>query len=168
MAAVTVASTEIATIAAPASLLSGVTSVATTTSSTTITIVDPTVGSVGVTAAAVAATAAVESFHRLPLELPCVPFSSHEGRRLFTHVLTDGTYINNYFTLTEQFLTQPTLTFCGMTTLVVILNSLQIDPGRHSKQMDHSHTLLLFNDGMNRPSMERYLSLVSRRILGLL
>ena len=35
-----------------------------------------------------------------------------------------------YFPLAEQFRTQDEPAFCGLSTLVVLLNTLRIDPGR--------------------------------------
>ena len=35
-----------------------------------------------------------------------------------------------YFKLAEQFRTQDEPAFCGLTTLVMVLNSLSVDPGR--------------------------------------
>lgn len=58
-----------------------------------------------------------------------VPFSSEEGRRLFTEALLAGS-MENYFYLAEQFRTQDEPTFCGLSTLAMALNSLRIDPMR--------------------------------------
>jgi len=58
-----------------------------------------------------------------------VPFSSDEGRRLFREALmAEG--MENYFCLAEQFRTQDEPTFCGLSTLAMVLNSLRIDPMR--------------------------------------
>eukprot|EP00467_Chlorarachnion_reptans_P004396 CAMPEP_0114516504 /NCGR_PEP_ID=MMETSP0109-20121206/17364_1 /TAXON_ID=29199 /ORGANISM="Chlorarachnion reptans, Strain CCCM449" /LENGTH=511 /DNA_ID=CAMNT_0001696899 /DNA_START=47 /DNA_END=1582 /DNA_ORIENTATION=+ len=58
-----------------------------------------------------------------------IPFSSSEGRRLFARAMTSG-YVNSFFPLIEQFRTQDEPTYCGISTLTMILNALNIDPGR--------------------------------------
>jgi glutathione gamma-glutamylcysteinyltransferase len=72
---------------------------------------------------------AMESFYRRTLPSPCIAFSSPEGRQLFAEALADGT-MEGYFPLAEQFHTQAEPAFCGLGTLVVVLNALAIDPGR--------------------------------------
>lgn len=69
-----------------------------------------------------------DSFYKRPLPERCVPFASEEGRRLFQEALADGT-MAGYFALAEQFHTQADPAFCGLGTLVVVLNALAIDPG---------------------------------------
>jgi glutathione gamma-glutamylcysteinyltransferase len=71
----------------------------------------------------------MESFYRRTLPSPCIAFSSPEGRQLFREALADGT-MEGYFPLAEQFHTQAEPAFCGLGTLVVVLNALAIDPGR--------------------------------------
>jgi len=56
-----------------------------------------------------------------------VPFSSPEGRQLFAEALNAG-YMQNFFFLAEQFSTQDEPTYCGLTTLAMVLNTLRIDP----------------------------------------
>lgn len=68
-------------------------------------------------------------FYRRPLPEPGIAFSSPEGRVLFGEALADGS-MAGYFALAEQFHTQSEPAYCGLGTLVVILNALQIDPGR--------------------------------------
>lgn len=70
-----------------------------------------------------------DSFYRRPLPEPLIPFSSDEGRRLFRDALAAGT-MEGYFPLAEQFHTQAEPSFCGLGTLVIVLNALSIDPGR--------------------------------------
>lgn len=70
-----------------------------------------------------------ESFYRRPLPGSLVPFASAEGRRLFREALAAGT-MEGYFPLAEQFHTQAEPAFCGLGTLVIVLNALAIDPGR--------------------------------------
>eukprot|EP00929_Paragymnodinium_shiwhaense_P062127 TRINITY_DN31012_c0_g1_i1.p1 TRINITY_DN31012_c0_g1~~TRINITY_DN31012_c0_g1_i1.p1 ORF type:complete len:482 (+),score=76.72 TRINITY_DN31012_c0_g1_i1:137-1447(+) len=71
------------------------------------------------------------TFHRKPL--PCPPalcsFSSAEGRKLMKTALAEGT-AETSFRLLEQFTTQDEPAYCGLSTLVMVLNTLNIDPGR--------------------------------------
>ena len=72
---------------------------------------------------------ALPSFYKRPLPPGCIAFSSEEGRRLFREALAHGT-MEGYFALAEQFHTQAEPAFCGLGTLVMVLNALEIDPGR--------------------------------------
>src|SRR5687768_17865140 len=72
---------------------------------------------------------AVSTYYRRPLPKPLVPFASSEGRSLFQEALDAGT-MEGWFALSEQFHTQSDPAFCGLGTLVVALNALEIDPGR--------------------------------------
>ena len=67
------------------------------------------------------------SFHRRKLKAPLVPLSSDEGRQMFASGLAAGTH-ECYFPLVEQFMTQSSPPYCGLTTLAMMLNSLNIDP----------------------------------------
>eukprot|EP00808_Paulinella_micropora_P010084 g19206.t1 len=70
------------------------------------------------------------SFYKRPLPSPpAIAFSSKEGIQIFREALEEGN-MKSYFPLAEQFRTQDEPAYCGLGTLVVILNSLQIDPGR--------------------------------------
>lgn len=73
--------------------------------------------------------AQTEGFYRRPLPEPCIAFSSIEGRQLFREALELGG-MEGYFALAEQFHTQAEPAFCGLGTMVVVLNALAIDPGR--------------------------------------
>jgi len=68
-------------------------------------------------------------FYQRALPAAQVPFASHEGRILFREALLAGT-MENYFILAEQFRTQDEPTFCGLSTLAMVLNCLRIDPMR--------------------------------------
>ncbi|KAF3891303.1 hypothetical protein DA73_0400035045 [Tolypothrix bouteillei VB521301] len=68
-------------------------------------------------------------FYRRPLPSQLIAFSSLEGRQIFTEALTLGG-MDSYFALAEQFHTQSEPAYCGLGTLVVVLNALSIDPGR--------------------------------------
>lgn len=72
---------------------------------------------------------ATESFYRRPLPDPLIAFSSPEGRIIFQEALELGG-MAGYFPLAEQFHTQAEPAFCGLGTLVIVLNALSIDPGR--------------------------------------
>jgi glutathione gamma-glutamylcysteinyltransferase len=69
------------------------------------------------------------SVYKRHLPEGCVAFSSAEGRALFREALAQGT-MENFFPLIEQFHTQAEPAFCGLGTLVMVLNALAIDPGR--------------------------------------
>ena len=64
-------------------------------------------------------------------ELPghTISFSSPAGKRLFKQALMAGT-MENYFKLAEQFTTQADPAYCGPASLIMVLNSLQIDPNK--------------------------------------
>ncbi|GAB1543863.1 hypothetical protein NUACC21_65390 [Scytonema sp. NUACC21] len=68
-------------------------------------------------------------FYRRPLPSPLISFSSPEGKQIFTEALALGG-MEGYFALAEQFHTQSEPAYCGLGTLVVVLNALSIDPGR--------------------------------------
>ncbi|AFZ11668.1 Glutathione gamma-glutamylcysteinyltransferase [Crinalium epipsammum PCC 9333] len=70
-----------------------------------------------------------EGFYRRALPPQCIAFSSAQGRKIFAEALTLGG-MEGYFALAEQFHTQVEPAFCGLGTLVVVLNALSIDPGR--------------------------------------
>ncbi|CAM9915373.1 unnamed protein product, partial [Ectocarpus sp. 8 AP-2014] len=69
------------------------------------------------------------TFYRRELKPPCVAFSSEDGRQLFREALAAGN-MEGYFRLAEQFRTQEEVTFCGLSTLTMVLNALAVDPGR--------------------------------------
>jgi len=72
------------------------------------------------------------SFHRRPLPEGTVSLLSSEGQRLFRESLTAGT-AQAFFPLSSSFHTQMEPAWCGLGTLVTVLNALEIDPGRHWK-----------------------------------
>ena len=71
----------------------------------------------------------LQSIYRRPLPEDLVAFASEEGRRLFREALAAG-HMEGFFALAEQFHTQADPAFCGLGSLVVVLNALAIDPGR--------------------------------------
>nr|CCA21228.1 glutathione gammaglutamylcysteinyltransferase putati [Albugo laibachii Nc14] len=69
--------------------------------------------------------------YRRVLPQDCIAFSSTQGRRLFKEAINSETnFMQIYFPLAEQFITQAEPAFCGLATLAMCLNALQIDPGR--------------------------------------
>ncbi|KAM0789042.1 hypothetical protein ACM66B_003107 [Microbotryomycetes sp. NB124-2] len=69
------------------------------------------------------------TFYKRPLPSKCTAFSSPEGKLLFKHSLDEGN-LDTYFTLAGQFLTQNEPAYCGLATLCMVLNALEIDPQR--------------------------------------
>ncbi len=69
------------------------------------------------------------TWYRRPLPDGQIPYSSAEGRQLFREALASGGMDGGY-ALWENFHTQAEPAFCSLGTLVVVLNALQIDPGR--------------------------------------
>lgn len=72
------------------------------------------------------------SFHKRPLPEGTVSLLSSEGQRLFREALSAGT-AQAFFPLSSSFHTQMEPAWCGLGTLVTVLNALEIDPGRHWK-----------------------------------
>jgi hypothetical protein len=68
-------------------------------------------------------------FYRRPLPSNCIDFSSPQGKELFGQAQAAG-HMACFFILAAQFRTQDEPAFCGLSTLVMVLNSLCIDPGR--------------------------------------
>lgn len=72
---------------------------------------------------------AITTSHRRPLPAALIPFSSEPGRALFREAL-EGGHMEAFFPLIEQFHTQSDPAFCGLGSLVMVLNALGVDPGR--------------------------------------
>ncbi|CAD6195297.1 unnamed protein product [Caenorhabditis auriculariae] len=70
-----------------------------------------------------------KNFYRRPLPDSCVDFASALGKKLFSESLQNGC-ANIYFKLASQFLTQDEPAYCGLSTLVMVLNALEVDPER--------------------------------------
>ncbi|XP_059142719.1 uncharacterized protein LOC131930318 [Physella acuta] len=68
-------------------------------------------------------------FYRRPLPTTCIDFASDEGKLIFSQALAAG-YMNSFFKLCSQYRTQDEPAYCGLTSLVMALNVLEIDPGR--------------------------------------
>ncbi|KAL6079352.1 glutathione gamma-glutamylcysteinyltransferase [Balamuthia mandrillaris] len=69
------------------------------------------------------------SFYRRALPAVCVDFASAEGKALFKEALSSG-QMEGFFGLAAQFHTQNEPAYCGLATLAMILNALEIDPQR--------------------------------------
>jgi glutathione gamma-glutamylcysteinyltransferase len=69
------------------------------------------------------------TYHRRPLPLDLVAFGSPEGRTMLAEALAAGT-ANAFFPLVAHLHTQSEPAWCGLGTLVTVLNALEIDPGR--------------------------------------
>jgi len=72
------------------------------------------------------------SFYRRELPKTCVWLSSKEGRDIFKSALDQGG-LKSFFPLIEQHVTQAEPSYCGLSTLIVILNALAVDPKRRWK-----------------------------------
>ncbi|CAI5442711.1 unnamed protein product [Caenorhabditis angaria] len=68
-----------------------------------------------------------KNFYRRPLPETCIDFSSSQGKQIFTNSLLKGC-ANIYFKLASQFRTQDEPAYCGLSTLVMVLNALEVDP----------------------------------------
>jgi glutathione gamma-glutamylcysteinyltransferase len=69
------------------------------------------------------------TFHRRPLPADLVAFASPEGRALLADAMAAGTAAA-FFPLVANLHTQADPAWCGLGTLVTVLNALEIDPGR--------------------------------------
>lgn len=67
------------------------------------------------------------SFRGRVLPSNLIAFNSTEGKQRFMHSLQTD-YAESYFPLSQQFLNQYDPAYCGVTTLVLVLNALSIDP----------------------------------------
>ncbi|WP_338847785.1 phytochelatin synthase family protein [Massilia sp. W12] len=68
-------------------------------------------------------------FYKRALPAQQISFSSDSGRTLFQEALLAGG-MRNFFPLIEQFHTQAEPSYCGISSLVMVLNALQVDPKR--------------------------------------
>ena len=69
------------------------------------------------------------SLYRRQLPASCVAFNSTEGRALFAEAHTSG-LAEAFFLLCPVFQTQAEPAYCGLGSLAVVLNALEVDPGR--------------------------------------
>jgi len=71
----------------------------------------------------------LRQFYRRVLPENCISFSLQEGKQLFKEALGDG-HMECFFKLSAQFRTQDEPAFCALSTLVMVLNALEVDPGK--------------------------------------
>jgi glutathione gamma-glutamylcysteinyltransferase len=69
------------------------------------------------------------SFHRRELNSPALAFSSNEGRQIFRESMEDE-FLEGYYALAENYMTQGHVAFCGLGSLTMALNALLVDPKR--------------------------------------
>ncbi len=67
------------------------------------------------------------SFYRRVLPQSLIQLSSPSGKKLFQESLLSGS-AESFFPLSEQFLNQSDPAYCGVTSLIMILNAIGIDP----------------------------------------
>ncbi|KAI9144941.1 Phytochelatin synthase-domain-containing protein [Paraphysoderma sedebokerense] len=72
------------------------------------------------------------TFYKRQLPPTCVDFSSPKGKQLFKKALEENN-MESYFKLAGQFTTQSEPAFCGLGTLCMVLNALEVDPQRQWK-----------------------------------
>ncbi|KAJ1652716.1 hypothetical protein IWQ61_007003 [Dispira simplex] len=70
-----------------------------------------------------------QSFYRRQLPDSLVTFTSAQGRQTFKESLLQG-YAEGYFNLAGNFTTQSEPAYCGPSSLAMVLNALEVDPGR--------------------------------------
>ncbi|CAJ1942960.1 unnamed protein product [Cylindrotheca closterium] len=67
------------------------------------------------------------SLYKRVLPDSCTAFSSSSGKRIFASALAHNG-LKSFYSLIQQFTTQSEPAYCGLTTLVLILNALSVDP----------------------------------------
>jgi len=67
------------------------------------------------------------TFYMRELPSQLIGFSSQKGQRLLMECIQQSAHVP-YFQLSEQFVTQESPPSCGLATLAMVLNSMQIDP----------------------------------------
>ncbi|KAJ2138741.1 hypothetical protein IW136_003039 [Coemansia sp. RSA 678] len=72
------------------------------------------------------------TFYRRELPEDLVSFTSADGRKLFKESLNTG-YAEGYFNLAGNFTVQSEPAYCGPSSLAMVLNALEVDPGRRWK-----------------------------------
>ena len=68
-----------------------------------------------------------KTFYQRPLPDSCTRLSSPLGKKYFRSAMQGGG-LKSFFSLMEQHSTQTEPAFCGLSTLVIVLNALAIDP----------------------------------------
>lgn len=69
------------------------------------------------------------SFHKRQLPSSLIAMSSPIGKELFREAMATGG-MECFFPLSEQFVTQSEPSFCSLSTLAMVLNALNYDPGK--------------------------------------
>lgn len=72
------------------------------------------------------------SFYKRRLPSSCIAFSSRPGKEIFASALSHSG-LKSFFALIQQFSTQTEPAYCGLTTLVLVLNALSVDPRQNWK-----------------------------------
>ncbi|KAM0746898.1 Phytochelatin-domain-containing protein [Meredithblackwellia eburnea MCA 4105] len=72
------------------------------------------------------------SFYKRKLPQSCTAYASPQGKQLFKTALLEGN-LEGYFPLSSQYITQNEPAYCGLGTLCMILNALDVDPRRKWK-----------------------------------
>ncbi|ORX46670.1 PCS-1 protein [Piromyces finnis] len=68
-----------------------------------------------------------QSLYKRQLPNTCIPFHSEEGKVIFSEALKEKN-LECYFMFSIHLLTQSKLTYCGLSSLCMILNALEVDP----------------------------------------
>ena len=74
--------------------------------------------------------------YKRPISRSMIPVTSHKGRirdydsgkEMFKSAMSRGD-MECFFRLSDQFVTQRDIDQCGQSTMVMVLNTLEIDPG---------------------------------------
>jgi hypothetical protein len=69
------------------------------------------------------------SFYKRKLPDSCIAFQSTAGRMIFESALK-GPHMASFFPLSMQYLTQSEPAYCGLASLAMVLNALEVDPLR--------------------------------------
>ncbi|KAI7875649.1 Phytochelatin-domain-containing protein [Lichtheimia hyalospora FSU 10163] len=72
------------------------------------------------------------TFYQRQLPETLVRFSSNQGKRLFRSAMEAG-HAEGFFPLTGNFTTQSEPAYCGPSSLAMVLNALEVDPGQRWK-----------------------------------
>ncbi|KAI8619249.1 PCS-1 protein, partial [Chytriomyces sp. MP71] len=72
------------------------------------------------------------SFYMRALPSTCISFASKDGRIIF-HQALGGPFMECYYALAMHYVTQSEPAYCGLSTLVMCLNALEVDPLRQWK-----------------------------------
>lgn len=71
----------------------------------------------------------IQTFYRRPLPSHLISINSVEGKQLFRESSASG-HDSPFFNLVGNFTTQSEPTFCGLGSLSMVLNALEVDPGK--------------------------------------